>query len=200
MSSPFDPQEFFTNSANFLSQGRGLFKLNMAPACLSKPSDEIAHGLQLLQTGLVTKSFALPAQQLATYEGTTFQGPNRKIAHGIVFGDIGVTFLLMSKEERYVSAIYKTLIAWQLAAAGPLDPRESVRSDTTQFGVRYYDDYVVDATATIYSPSSETPSITVQYNELFPVTVGDIAVSWDNPDAPVTLTTTFAYHFSSIKG
>jgi len=204
MSSIFNPQEFFTNTSHWVSTGRGLFRLNDTPKVLQDSTDSrIQRGIEVLKRGIVAKSFGIQGQSLATYEDFSYTGPTRKMAYGQIFQDIQVNFILMDEKEEFAAAVYHTITKWQEKIAGPQNGETGgVRSDSTSFGVRYYDDYVVDATTTIYTPtaSKNKPVIEARLTELYPITVGDLQVSWDNPDTPMTFSTTFAYHYIQIQG
>lgn len=201
----FDPTEFFTKSAHYASQGRGLFTISRLPHVFDMlPVDrQLIVGKNLLATGVLAKSVTIPAQQLATYEAHAYHGPTFKIAYGQVFDDsLTVEFLLMNDQREFAGALYHTFTKWQALIAGPEDSSGdyTVHSDSTKFGVRYYEEYCVDADVKIFSPTSDpdgsSPEIHVKYTEVYPITIGSLATSWESADAPLTLSVTFAYHYA----
>ena len=200
----FNPLQFFEKSAHFVSQGRGLFRLTKIPGVMSTDTifvdDVYQPAWDLLSNGIVCKSFDIPGQKVATFDHA-FMGPQRKIGYGVLFSDIGVEFLLMNTKREDAACLYRFFIDWQKTIAPPLFDgtiADTPVSQDTSFGVEYYDKYVSEAEATIYTPASTEPAIKVQYTELFPTDVGSLKVGWEQSDAPMTLTINFAYHYSKL--
>lgn len=203
----FNAQEFFENTAHIVSQGRGLFTIPILPPVLLSNilNPKIGKAYQLLRKGITAKEFSIPGQRLGTYSPYGFTGPTKKLPYAQIFDDITVDFLIMSDKEQTASAIYYLFVKWHELIAGPLktnDVSKTVRSDSTEFGVRYYDEYTTTATAKIYTPTAlnDTAAVEIDYTELYPIYVGNLNTSWASKDAPLTLKVTFAYHYSQLKG
>jgi hypothetical protein len=201
----FDPELFFRQSAHYASQARGLFTCNpLTNVALDDyiGADIIAQrGFRQLSEGIVTKATQISAQQLATYEATSFIGPTRKVPYGQIFTDIGVEFLMMDATKGNAGSVYSALTKWQEFIAGPSSRSISstVISDFTGFGVRYYDEYVTDARIQLFSPTdSDKPELELLLTEAYPITIGSLQTSWDSPDAPLSLQVSFAYHYMQI--
>lgn len=207
VSTLFNPTKFFENTAHFASKGRGLFTiLNMPKVMVPLSLDpKIIKASQLLRSGIVAKSFDIPSQELATYSPFSYVGPTRKMPYVQTFADITVDFLLTSDNKNMAGALYFYFIKWQEMIAGPVvdifERSPAIKSDVTNFAVRYYDDYTTDAFASIYTPTAQndTPAIQVQYTELYPIRIGNLNMSWDADDSPIVLSVSFAYHYSQIK-
>ncbi len=153
----------------------------------------------LLSTGIVCKSFDIPGQKLATFDHA-FMGPQRKIGYGLLFSDIGVEFLLMNTKREDAACLYRYFVDWQERIASPLQTSVAgiPESQHTAFGVEYYANYIAEAEATTYTPSSTEPAIKMHYSELFPVDIGSLKVGWEQSDAPMSLSINFAYHYSKL--
>lgn len=201
-----DPNAFFEKTAQYASQGRGVFTLTRPPDVFGsarKMTEEINMGWQLLQTGLVAKSITSPSSSLATFEEFSYIGPTRKQPHTQIFGPIGVEFYLMGKNVKEAQSIYKTFLMWHEYIVGPKFPSNtsdrSVRSDSTFYAIEYYDRYVTDAEFTVQSTwggdAISTPIIHNKYYELYPQSVGQISTSWDSPDSPLTLSVDFEFYY-----
>lgn len=210
--SNFNVDEFFRNTAHYASQGRGRFTLLVPPLVLdavtpnnragadlsAKEKTTIDIAFPLLQRGLLAKTIADPGINLGTFEEFSFSGPTRKHAHSQIFGTLNVEFLLMGATLPHVRAIYDYFDLWMTRmvqpqfAPGTLDkiPTE----DGQPFALEYYDNYTTQAQLEIFSPSYQlesTPVLTIQYFGLYPQALQGFSTSWDNQDAPITLSVTF---------
>ena len=201
--------EFFQHTAHYASQARGIFRLtspNGMTAFIKKDA-KVELGFNLLKSGIITTSTTIPPQQLSTYSAGSFIGPTRKVPYGQIFSDVEVQFLLIGKNPNESSAIYYALTKWQEFIAGPTKEGQasSVMSDYTGFAVRYYDDYVTDAKIQVFSPTeasdkdTNTPEVEILLTEAFPITIGPLHVAWNNPDAPLSTSVTFAYHYMQVN-
>lgn len=198
-------EEFFLQTAHFASQARGTFELHGIPDELRQfieDGDPLGLvGLDQLEKGVLTKGVQVGAQQLATIDAQSFIGPTYKIPYGQLFTDITIEFLLMNKDRETAGAIYYALTKWHEFIAGPAQTTiaRSIRSDSTPFAVRYYDSYTAGATVSVFSPSSRTkPEIRVDLTEVYPMSIGSLITSWDQPDAPLTCQVSMAYHYMQV--
>ena len=209
----FDPQAFFTKTAYFGSQGRGLFTLTSRPAVLQRQgqSDLVDMGWALLSNGLMAKSISMAGYNLATFEEFSYIGPTRKHPHTQIFGPMTVEFLLMGGSLNEAKALHHTFLVWQEQIAGARFAQNEVdqgaRSDSTFFAIEYYDDYVSEAEVQIFTPhispngvdTTPTPVIHNKYREIYPQALGGISTSWESADAPLTLSVTFEFfHTNSL--
>jgi hypothetical protein len=206
MANIFDPQEFFSKTAYYGSQGRGLFTLTQPPPVLQRlrQNELVGMGWDLLSTGLVAKSINIAGYTLATFDEFSYIGPTRKHAHTQIFGPMTVEFLLMGQTLQEAQALHHTFLMWQQEIAGPRfganEADRGARSDSTFFGIEYYDDYTSTAEVKIYSPQNpNTPIIWNQYQEIYPQALGGLSTSWESADAPLTLSVTFEFfHTNSL--
>ena len=206
----YKTDEFFHHTAHYASQSRGIFTIDPRGIASSKLSHHIkgdtraALGFELLGKGILTMSTSIPPQQLSTYSAGSYIGPTRKVPYGQLFTDIDIQFLLMGKHPGDGGAIYYALTKWQEFIAGPTSEgvAGTVISDFTGFAVRYYNDYVTDATIKVFSPTDgeqNTPEIEILLTEAYPVGIGPLHTAWSSPDTPLSATATFAYHYMQIK-
>jgi len=184
------------------------------PTSRSYDTAKITQGLELLRTGLVAKNFSVPSLQLNTYEPFSYMGPTKKMPYGMQFSDLEVEFYLMGASSSEASALHYLFSRWMEGIAGPrtgsndFEVRDSDMpiSDGTVFEVEYYNNYIADGQIRIYSPvdsvSEEIASpqvITlVKFSELFPIALGPLQLSWESPDAPLSLSVTFAYYYHRV--
>lgn len=198
-------EEFFLQTAHFASQARGTFELHGISDDLRnfiEDGDSLGLiGLDQLSKGVLTKGVQIGTQQLATIDGMSFAGPTYKVPYSQLFTDITIEFLLMNKDRESAGAIYYALSRWHEFIAGPARNTisQSVQSDSTPFAVRYYDSYTAGATISVFSPSSRAkPEILVKLTEVYPITIGSLITSWDQPDAPLTCQVGMAYHYMHV--
>lgn len=178
-------------------------------------------GINLLSSGIMAKRFSIPALQLNTFEPTSFMGPTRKMPYGQQFSDLEVEFYLMGQNRTEARSLYYMFSRWIEGIAGPrpqgtpgtsgtnpssfipMRDNEAPVSDSTVFDIEYYSNYHATATAEIYSPNVDPPNkpiplIQVKFSELFPINIGALQASWDSPDAPLTLSVTFAFYYARV--
>lgn len=207
----FDPQEFFSKTHYYASQGRGLFTLTHRPPVLeaatlsARDRDLVNAGWSLLEHGIMAKSVQLPGYNLATFEEFSYIGPTRKHAHTQLFGPISVEFFLMGGTLDEARAVHHTFMVWQEKIAGArftnTEMDRGARSDSTFFATEYYDKYVSEAEIEIFAPNINPsgvdnrprPVIHNKYREIYPQALGGLTTAWDNPDAPMTLSVTFEF-------
>lgn len=217
----FNPTAFFLKAAYYPSQGRGQFKISafnpthVLETANGMDSNLIAKGRDALLKGWAAKSFTVPSMQLNTYEAFSYMGPTKKMPYGLQFSDMQVEFYLMGSSVDEARALHYTMSRWVEAIAGPrrtgdssINDSQMPVSDSTVFEVEYYTNYVVDAEVFMYTPTGTVTSQTQQINtqnvihikfsELYPIEVGSIQSSWESPDAPATMSVTFAYHYSRV--
>lgn len=205
----FDPQTFFTKTAYYASQGRGLFTLNQRPKVLQNKGSLVDMGWKLVSSdtadgGLMAKSINMSGYNLATFEEFSYIGPTRKHPHTQIFGPMTVEFLLMGQSLEEAKALNHMFLTWQEEIAGARfnngEGNKIARSDSTAFAVEYYDNYTTDAEVKIYSPQdSAKPIIWNHYSEIYPQALGGLSTSWESSDAPLTLSVTFEYFHASSK-
>ncbi len=211
----FDPTEFFLNTAHFASAGRGLFTLNRLPGMFQNSStvpEPVSRAFVTLMRGHAARTASLPARQLSTWGPASFNGPTRKHAYMQTFADIDVEFLVMGRTASHARELYYGLSYWQEAIAGPIDRARFARpanpgvprSDTDAFGAAYYDDYVSDATVSIYGPSMRPDGdpleiIRVDLFDVYPISIGQVQTSWDNADTPIALPVTFTFFYAQTR-
>lgn len=202
------PHTFFNNLTSFVSQSRGVLQFNMNGTRNLKAeiareagsnADIVEQGIRLLETGLRTKSFTIPGQSFATYDPMSFSGPSRKVAYQPIFTDLNVEFYLAGSTLQEARSLYHTLRAWQHFIAGPIraanERQYGPTPDVTLFGVAYYKDYVCDIDAYLHTPENKE-AIHVKFYDAYPMNLGDIQMSWENSDAPIALSATFAYFYN----
>ena len=190
--SDFSPGTFFTHATEFASQGRGVFLIP------KQPKIDTGGWPVAISQGILAKGFHIPGRQLGTYPEFSYVGPTTKHAYGLIFPDIDVEFLLMGQTADDARAIYNTFCNWVHNIAGPErpgDPDSATARDP--FSAYYYNEYVTDAFGTIYSQSGEV-IVNVKFLELYPVSIGQIATSWESPDAPISFTVTFTYFYATV--
>lgn len=212
----FNPSGFFNKTEYFASQARGKFTVVLPPApvspggppghFLSSSTDAlVSTGVTLLEDGLLAKQVSVPSVQLNTYEPTSFMGPTRKHAYGMQFSDLSVEFYLMGKTKDEAYSLYYFMYKWLEGIAGPrkgtaadeVSDSQMPRSDSTSYDVRYYENYIADAILEFYSPNdSASPIMKIKYSELFPIDISGLQYSWESSDTPLTMSVTFAYHYS----
>ena len=205
------PSAFFQGLTTFVSQARGQLwcnipqQGNLHTGIVNEAGGKIADvsvGMDLLRHGLRTKSFTIPGQSFSTITPLSFSGPERSVAYQPIFTDLNVEFYLIGKTMVEARSLYLTLRAWQSHIAGPVrsgnERQVGPTPDVTRFGVSYYDDCVCDMDAHVYGPDStaDNQSIHVKFYKAYPKSLGDIQVSWENPDAPITLSASFAYFYN----
>lgn len=185
---------------------------------------KITEGLALLSRGLVAKNFSIPSLQLNTYEPFSYMGPTKKMPYGLQFSDLEVEFYLMGSSPSEAGSLHYLFSRWMEGIAGPrVGPRggsnefsvpdsDMPTSDATVFEVEYYNNYIASAEIRIYSPTDEvlptTNNVTpppkpqvitlVKFSELFPIALGPLQLSWESPDAPLSLSVTFAYYYHRV--
>lgn len=199
----FNAQSFFDNTAYFASKGRGLFKTSYPTKIINSKyvnKDKLRLGIKSLNEGIMAKGFNIPAQTFLTHSPFSYIGPTRKMPYAQLFNDISVDFILANKNELGAASIYYALVKWQEYIAGPIHKTVSIdiKSDSTDFGINYYEDYTVRATAELYSASSDTPQMIIDYSELYPLTIGNIQMDWDSEDSPIIIPVIFTFHYSQI--
>lgn len=209
----FNPNdEFFSKTEYFASQARGKFTVTLgtnhflsSPPSPDPPIDPVSIGQGLLAGGLLAKQASVPSVQLNTYEPTSFMGPTRKHAYGMQFSDLSVEFYLMGKSKNEAYSLYYFMYKWLEGIAGPRQGTaadevvddQMPRSDSTSYDVRYYENYIAEATLEFYSPNdSASPTMKIKYSELFPIDISGLQYSWESSDTPLTMSVTFAYHYS----
>lgn len=204
----FNPSDFFNKTEYFASQARGKFTVVLPTDHFlsSTPSTgPISIGKGLLAGGLLAKQASVPSVQLNTYEPTSFMGPTRKHAYGMQFSDLSVEFYLMGKSKNEAYSLYYFMYKWLEGIAGPRQGTaadevvddQMPRSDSTSYDVRYYENYIAEATLEFYSPNdSASPTMKIKYSELFPIDISGLQYSWESSDTPLTMSVTFAYHYS----
>ena len=203
----FNAQQFFENTAHFASKGRGKIIIGK-PIIFQQDryiNERIDKGFAILGSGISAIKFTIPDQMLATHQRFSYLGPTREMPINQVFGDLNVDFILSNRNKEDVAAVYSTLVRWQEVIAGPATGKtianstDVPQSDFSNFGVSYYNDYTTDAVAEIYTQTNSGDSaLRIKYTELYPKLVGDLSISWDSDDSPITLTTVFAYYYSKI--
>lgn len=198
-----NPTEFFRNAKYYPSQGRGEFTISAPPKVLEGTSFTTAQGAWIashpLATGLFAKSINMPGSNLGTFEDYSLSGPTRKQPHSLLFGPVTVEFYLMGADIPKAQLILDTFVTWQEnivsanyppgAGNSPLSAL-ALNPDQHFYALSYYEDYTVDATAKILSPHDET-IIEYKYTGLYPQALSGLSTSWDNQDAPLTLSVTF---------
>jgi hypothetical protein len=191
----FNPLTFFHNTAAYASQGRGVFFIGNLPVIFQNELAAVPH---LLSNGIAAKGFAVPAQQLGTYEPFSYNGPTTKHAWGQIFTDIDIEFLLIGSSSQEAQDMYRFFTRWQELIAGT-DNTDYITSGSEYdgFSVSYYNDYFTNATAIIHSPSG-TPIISVEFREIYPITIGPLQTSWESPDAPISFTVTFTFFYPVV--
>lgn len=145
-------------------------------------------GQETLSMNMRAVNVSWPGRQIATAD-QQYYGPPRKIAYGQIGTDVSVTFLLSkSMAERDV------LMTWQDAAVG--NSRRLVGSAAVSgvFDVSYYDDYVGGLDIVKHDEAGKVRA-RVSLREAYPITVGDVNLSWASDDiALVTATFTYRYY------
>lgn len=212
MANLFDPQEFFSKTAYYASQGRGLFSLTKMPEVIASNLNTSNYiGWNLLSQGIMAKSVSTPGYNLATFEEFSYIGPTRKHAHTQIFGPLTVEFFLMGQSREEAQSIFNVFTTWHEKIAGARwgkDAATKSRSDSTFFAIEYYDNYVSEATFQIFSPHIDpqgsntrpTPIVSIEYYEIWPQAIGGFNTSWESQDAPTTLSVTFEYfHTRSLS-
>lgn len=210
-----DPQEFFTKTASYASQSRGMFRLTTSPEVLKSDESKskspmskspIGVGLELLRSGILAKSIQMPGSSLSTFEEYSLSGPTRKVAHGVTYGPLTVEFYLMGKDIAEARALYATLHLWHNKIIGGFSNDNVPKSDTRFFALEYFNDYIVDAEIAIFSPTetlaepnSERAVIHTKYYEVYPQLIQGLTPSWDSPDAPLTLSVNFECVYASSQ-
>lgn len=211
MANIFDPQAFFDKTGHFASQGRGLFTLLGPAPKVIKKNTVTDMGWKLLTSGLMAKSVQTAGHNLATFEPFSFSGPTRAHAHTQMFGPLTVEFFMMGQSRQEASSIYNTFVLWHEGIAGPdtvdaqqLGPgNNDPVSDSTLFSVAYYEDYTSNAELKIFSPIANIggvptpPVIHNKYFEIYPQAIGGLNTSWESQDAPMTLSVTFEYFYTT---
>lgn len=219
----FDPQKIFGKTAQYASQGRGLFKLIRLPSILFtgtlvpptpdgrkfKTSTEstlyINKAEELLKEGVMAKSASTSSHSLASYEEFSYSGPTRKPAHTQIFGPLVVDFFMMGNSKEEASALYYTFMRWQEYIAGPRyrvgEVNREPISDSTLFAVEYYNDYVTEAELQIFSPFLDAAGKEVvvfhnKYFEVWPQSIGGLSPSWEAQDSPITFSVTFEFYYT----
>lgn len=211
----FNPNdEFFSKTEYFASQARGKFTVTLPPGTPERPghfllsplpTGLLLSGKTLLEKGLLAKQASVPSVQLNTYEPTSFMGPTRKHAYGMQFSDLSVEFYLMGQTKDEAYSLYYFMYKWLEGIAGPRQGTaadevlngQMPRSDSTSYDVRYYENYIAEATLEFYSPNDSTsPTMKIKYSELFPIDISGLQYSWESSDTPLTMSVTFAYHYS----
>ena len=210
----FDPIKFFLRTKHYASQGRGLFRVTRRPLMFQTGivPQEIASTFDILSTGIAASTISLPARQLGTHTPSSFNGPTRKHAYVQVFADFDVEFMLSGRTVDEARDLYYGLTYWQQRIAGPSNlnrfgiPQrtETPVSDSDMFGAAYYNDYVSDATVTVYSPmlsptGEPVPIMLVDFTDIYPLTIGGTQLSWATADIPVSLPVTFTYFYSQSR-
>lgn len=92
-------------------------------------------------------------------------------------------------------------------------------SDSNGFSAAYYDNYISTAEMIIYAPVAKNtsgtigrfiqdvfktnipfsdPIIQVTFTEIYPISINPLQLSWENPDTPLNLSVTFAYHYADV--
>lgn len=213
MANIFDPQKFFESTAYYASQGRSLFTFGEPPAVLgglrtdknpteSGLNDFIKMGWEILQGGLMARAVDPSGYSLATYEEFSYIGPTRKHPHTQIFGPIKVDFLLAGKTIQESQALLETFLTWHEKIAGPRFSQNEAdkipRSDSTGFAIEYYDNFTTTAELKVYSPQdSTTPIIWNQYLEIYPQALSGLSTAWESSDAPLTLSVTFEFFYTT---
>lgn len=214
----FTPEKFFNQLNHYSSQGRGLFRLKKLPDCFYNGStiDEtkvnksvVEEGKKILESGIAAQSFSIPNSTLATISPYSYIGPTVQIPYTQQFGNLDVTFLLIGKNLLQAQSLYYTLTKWQELIAGPRphisDSSDFVQSNRTMFAVEYYDNYVSEAKVQVFSPTvggdaldeiKTKRTIEIHYTELYPISIQAMALSWDSPDTPLSLSVSFAFHYA----
>jgi|GEM_PF-6802644 len=207
------PSAFFEKAANYASQGRFQFSLDIGPLIVSEGYLDIEGILSgttaqnLLSKGLLAKTASVPASTLATYEEFSFSGPTRKHVHSQLFGPLNIEFILMGSSPAEAAAIHATFMTWHEKIVSPSnesDVDKVPKSDASAFAVEYYDNYACPrADLKVLSPHHGIDSIdprsqvilAMSFYEIYPIAVGGLSLSWDNEDAPLVLPVTFEYYY-----
>lgn len=186
--------------------------------------DTLQSGKNLLENGIVASAFSIPSSTLATLSPYSYTGPTVQMPYNQQFNNLDVTFLLMGKSREEAASLYYLFMKWHELIAGPRPFRGSsefnstnaglqVKSNHTMFALEYYDNYTCESSIEVFSPTSSTlfpalPSnesdittqkvLEVRYTEMYPQAIQQMALSWDNPDVPLSLSVSFAFHYAHV--
>lgn len=113
-------------------------------------------------------------------------------------------------KDTEAQSLHYTFMRWHQLMAGARYSSSGDKtplSDSTFFAIEYYDNYITDAEFKVFSPwgtksdnvSLPTPIIWNKYYEIYPQSIGQLSTSWDNSDAPLTLSVEFEFYYMQSK-
>jgi hypothetical protein len=221
---PFNPSQFFAKTAQYASSGRGQFCLTKIPDILNPTSnknllssmnaDYIDKASTNLMQGWLAKSFTTPMVDLQVHPAFSYSGPTKAMPFGQSCVTFDVEFLIMGQDLAEARSLYYFFHRWQEGICGPRrspNPQnnsfaeqddELSQSDTIAFDVQYYDHYTADAELRIYSPNASDQKanpesvIAIKFTELYPKSITQLNVSWENGDSPLTFYVQFAFYYA----
>ena len=164
----------------------GLVQPNKYSVYIKTPSKLATRGLET-DFPLLVEATSLPSRSLATADNRTY-GPLRKIARESIYADLAMTFMLTQ----------------DMAIKNYFDQWLNLIQSDYQYDPSYYDDYTTDIyiallhdnqknviPANIVNKKSGNYSIRIE--EAFPISVGDVALSFADVNTYAKLQITFAY-------
>lgn len=138
-----------------------------------------------------TESASLPGLSLMTDESSRRYGtgPTEKMAYGATFTDMTLGFLADGNGE-----ILKMFHNWMKYIVNYDSSKNGVTglNQAEPYEVGYKDEYAATMEITVFT-ESEDRVITYKLNEVYPIFLGDIAMSWSDNDSIMRIPVTFTY-------
>ena len=140
---------------------------------------------------------ALPGRTLATNEISRMSlMPRQKLAHASSFTDLAVTYYLSGHKESHARDLVELFTSWhnfihQTQDSGGFEP-----TDYSAYTLEYFDNYATTAQVSLLAAEANAPSSTIltyYLNGLYPVSVGDVALSWHEDSTVLKLSVTYTY-------
>ena len=130
------------------------------------------------RVSLRCESVTLPARNLNTIDRIT-AGPTRKVAVGSTYDTVDMTFILSGNtEERSLFSTWQNFI---------VDPSNGS-------SINYYDNYTGSVDIVTFDKSGNE-TLKVRMIEAYPVSVGDIQMSWNESNTYATITVSMAFRY-----
>lgn len=175
-----------------ISNFRSKFRTNPARAShfevfIIPPSGLMPTYTSNFDTGLTykTQTCEIPGRIIQTFENKTDPGPQRKIANGSLYNDVGIEIEVTEQwKERDFFQKWMGFIT--------NDDVDSPIADQN-FTLKYHDDYVGEVIIIAYNKVL-LPMYRIKLYEAFPVSVAAVPMSW-NSDDNVSFRVDFTYRY-----
>jgi T4-like virus tail tube protein gp19 len=168
------------NISNFLSeiQKTGVLHTNKFMVDILSGNSDLVKSINLRAENVNIPGVSLDITQVKRYG----IGPIQKIATGIIFPDVSISFI-----DDSVNTVWKYLYQWFNGIF-----QYTGNSNKPLYTFSYKDNYVADILIHIYS-NDGTEVTRINLKEAFPTILGDVSMGWSNNNQIFKVQANFAY-------